>query len=101
MNNYMLANNQNNLRFPMNGFEGFNYLNNINNSQFFDNFGNNVNNNVNYNMNPNVNNNIMQRGNFFGVNNNPNFNNNFLNYNPNIMNYNQYLNTTLSNLQNK
>ena len=52
-------------------------------------------------MNPNVNNNIMQRGNFFGVNNNPNFNNNFLNYNPNIMNYNQYLNATFSNLQNK
>ena len=101
MNNYMLANGQNNLRFPMNGLEGINYLNNINNGQFFENFGNNINNNINYNMNQNFNNNIIQKTNFFGVNNNPNLNNNFMNYNPNIMNYNQYLNATFSNLQNK
>jgi len=100
MNNYMLANGQNNLRFPMNGLEGINYLNNINNGQFFENFGNNINNNINYNMNQNFNNNIIQKTNFFGVNNN-NLNNNFMNYNPNIMNYNQYLNATFSNLQNK
>ena len=101
MNNYMLANGQNNLRFPMNGLEGIHYLNNINNGQFFENFGNNINNNINYNMNQNFNNNIIQKTNFFGVNNNPNLNNNFMNYNPNIMNYNQYLNATFSNLQNK
>ena len=72
MNNYMLTNGQNNLRFPMNNFGGFNGLNNINNingGQFYAGFGNvnNLNNNMNNKPNINIpvnndiNSNIMQR----------------------------------------
>ena len=111
MNNYMLTNGQNNLRFPMNNFGGFNGLNNINNingGQFYAGFGNvnNINNNMNNKPNINIpvnndiNSNIMQRLNIFGLANNPNYTNNFLNNSQNMMNYNQYLNATLTNMQN-
>jgi hypothetical protein len=111
MNNYMLTNGQNNLRFPMNNFGGFNGLNNLNNingGQFYAGFGNvnNINNNMNNKPNINIpvnndiNSNIMQRLNIFGLTNNPNYTNNFLNNSQNMMNYNQYLNATLTNMQN-
>ena len=106
MNNYMLTNGQNNLRFPMTTLGGFNNFNNFNNGQFFTNYGNinNINNNINQNVNTpinkDINNNILPRLNIFGFNNNANYNNNFMN-NQNMMNYNQYLNAALSNMQNK
>ena len=109
MNNYMLTNGQNCLRFPMNTFGGFNNLNNINNGQFYANFANvnNLNNNMNSKPNINIpvnndiNSNIMQRLNLLGINNNPNFTNNFLNNSQNMVNYNQYLNANFTNMQNK
>ena len=86
MNNYMLTNNnneQNNIRFPFNGFNGFN------NNQFF--------NNINKNINPNLNNNILQQLYFMGLNKNNNY---YFNNNQNMINYNQYINASLSNKQN-
>jgi hypothetical protein len=85
MNNYMLTNNneQNNIRFPFNGFNGFN------NNQFF--------NNINKNINPNLNNNILQQLYLMGLNNNNNY---YFNNNQNMINYNQYLNAALSNKPN-
>ena len=102
LNNYMLTNGQNNLRFPMNefgGFNNFNNINNLNNGQFFSNFGNAnyIPNNLNNNIKPNINNNIIQR---INQNDNQNINNYFLNNNQNMMNYNQYLKATFSNNKN-
>ena len=100
MNNYMLTNGQNNLRMPMYGLGGFNNINpinNMNNAQFFTNFGsinnfnNDINNNMKKNINNQINNNVFQGFDLFGLNNNTKIINNFINSNQNMMNYNQYL----------